>query len=74
MAEGGNVNRGLDIFPVGVRFFPKDAELIHFLKLKIKGLDSEVSFIPEIDICKWEPWKLPGKLTEADHLFPEFFF
>ncbi|RVW85185.1 Protein NTM1-like 9 [Vitis vinifera] len=30
--------------------------LIAILKPKILGMDSQVEIIPEVDICKWEPW------------------
>ena len=50
--------------PVGFRFHPTDEELVdHYLKLKILGMDSHVDIIPEVDVCKWEPWDLPGKLN-----------
>lgn len=60
----------VDSLPLGFRFRPTDEELIsHYLRLKINGRDSEVEVIPEIDICKWEPWDLPGKTNEKSFLF-----
>lgn len=52
-------------FPVGFRFHPTDEELVnHYLTLKILGMDSLLDYtIPVVDICKWEPWDLPGKLN-----------
>lgn len=52
----------MESLPLGFRFRPTDEELInHYLRLKINGRDSEVEVIPEIDVCKLEPWDLPGK-------------
>ncbi|XP_071931515.1 NAC domain-containing protein 60-like [Coffea arabica] len=49
------------MFP-GFRFSPTDEELICFyLKKKVEGLDNSVDVIPEVDICRFEPWDLPGK-------------
>lgn len=49
------------MFP-GFRFSPTDEELISFyLKKKVEGIDNSVDVIPEVDICRFEPWDLPGK-------------
>lgn len=49
---------------VGYRFSPSDAELVgHYLMNKIKGNESKVFPVVEVDLCKNEPWDLP-KITE----------
>lgn len=49
------------MFP-GFRFSPTDEELISFyLKNKMDGYHATVKIIPEVDICKFEPWDLPEK-------------
>uniref|UniRef100_A0A0D9X4M0 NAC domain-containing protein n=1 Tax=Leersia perrieri TaxID=77586 RepID=A0A0D9X4M0_9ORYZ len=61
--------------PLGFRFHPTDEELVrHYLKGKITGqIRGETEVIPEIDVCKCEPWDLPDKsLIRSDD--PEWFF
>lgn len=52
----------VESLPLGFRFRPTDAELVnHYLKGKITGrIKSEIEVIPEIDVCKCEPWDVPG--------------
>lgn len=47
-------------FP-GFRFSPTDVELIsYYLKKKTEGCDKCNEVISEVEICRYEPWDLPG--------------
>lgn len=50
-----------------MKFQPTEQQLVHFLKMKMDGRDSQ--FIPEIDLYKYEPWDLPGNLSINPTLF-----
>lgn len=55
-----SVAEASSIFP-GFRFSPTDEELIeYYLKKKLMGSDKCVEIIPEVDICRHQPWDLPG--------------
>ncbi|KAE8705793.1 NAC domain-containing protein 89 [Hibiscus syriacus] len=60
------------MFP-GFRFSPTDVELIsYYLKKKLHGCDKCVEVIPQIEICRCEPWDLPAKsIIKSDN---EWFF
>ena len=58
----GSLATPFESLPLGFRFRPTDIELIdHYLRLKINGKQGEVACIREVDICRVEPWDLPGK-------------
>ncbi|KAL2625290.1 hypothetical protein AAZX31_07G046500 [Glycine max] len=63
-----------DHMPVGFRFRPTDEELVnYYLKHKLLADDFPVHIIPEIDLCKVEPWDVPERsVIKSDD--PEWFF
>ncbi|CAJ1950593.1 unnamed protein product [Sphenostylis stenocarpa] len=69
-----NIISTLDHVPVGFRFRPTDEELVsYYLKHKLLGDDFPVHVIPEIDLCRVEPWDVPAKsVIKSDD--PEWFF
>ncbi|KAL2336304.1 hypothetical protein Fmac_010750 [Flemingia macrophylla] len=62
---------------VGLGFRPTDEELVnYYLKHKLLNDDPRVHVIPEIDLCRVEPWQVPVMLKESQIRFndPEWFF
>ncbi|KAK3420259.1 hypothetical protein EUGRSUZ_G01067 [Eucalyptus grandis] len=58
--------------PVGYGFRPTDEELVdYYLKLKVQGFTGVDCIIPEVDICKWEPWELPRIFEEQSIIPPD---
>lgn len=55
------VKNGVLRLPPGFRFHPTDEELVvQYLKCKVLSCPLPASIIPEVDICKSDPWDLPG--------------
>nr|AIA57530.1 NAC domain-containing protein [Boehmeria nivea] len=67
-------NNGVIKLPPGFRFQPTDEELVfQYLRRKIFScpLPSSSDIIPEINLCKYDPWDLPhsGHDLEQDRYF-----
>ncbi|GLT90542.1 hypothetical protein SLE2022_084680 [Rubroshorea leprosula] len=52
------------MFEIGVRFVPRDAELIYLLRNKISNPDGRHPLIVEADVYKQPPWCLPWDPAE----------
>ncbi|XP_028787053.1 protein NTM1-like 9 [Neltuma alba] len=65
----------LILMPKGFRFRPRDEELVgHYLYHKLMADDPSIhNIIPEIEICKYEPWDLPA-LSLIKSADSEWFF
>ncbi|MED6113623.1 hypothetical protein PIB30_072626 [Stylosanthes scabra] len=74
MAGSGTVPI-LDFIPVGFRFKPTDEELVsYYLNHKLLNDNFPIHhIIPDIDLCKVEPWDIPAlSIIKSDD--PEWFF
>ncbi|XP_022777049.1 NAC domain-containing protein 83-like isoform X2 [Durio zibethinus] len=59
------VKNGLLRLPPGFRFHPTDEELVvQYLRRKVLAWPLPASIIPEFDVCKADPWELPGDLEQ----------
>ncbi|XP_010250592.1 PREDICTED: NAC domain-containing protein 83-like [Nelumbo nucifera] len=64
------VRNGVIRLPPGFRFHPTDEELVlQYLKRKVFSCPLPASIIPEVDICKYDPWDLPGDLENERYFF-----
>jgi len=55
------MNLGAVRLPPGFRFHPTDEELVvQYLRRKVYALPLPASIIPDLDVCKSDPWDLPG--------------
>ncbi|KAL3511483.1 hypothetical protein ACH5RR_030884 [Cinchona calisaya] len=64
------VKNGVLRLPPGFRFHPTDEELVvQYLKRKVLSCPLPASIIPEVDVCKSDPWDLPGDLEQERYFF-----
>ncbi|KAG5041397.1 hypothetical protein JHK82_013504 [Glycine max] len=64
------VKNGVSKLPPGFRFQPTDEELVfQYLKCKVFSYPLPASIIPEINVCKYDPWDLPGNCDPQERHF-----
>nr|UPI48798.1 NAC transcription factor 65 [Fagopyrum tataricum] len=64
------VKDGVLRLPPGFRFHPTDEELVlQYLKRKVLSCPLPASIIPEVDVCKADPWDLPGEQAQERYFF-----
>ncbi|KAK8703073.1 hypothetical protein V6N13_021403 [Hibiscus sabdariffa] len=61
---------GLRKLPPGFRFQPTDEELVfQYLKCKVFSYPLPASIIPDLNVCNFDPWDLPGGMEEERYFF-----
>ncbi|GMI67338.1 VND-interacting 2, NAC domain containing protein 83 [Hibiscus trionum] len=61
---------GLRKLPPGFRFQPTDEELVfQYLKCKVFSYPLPASIIPDINVCNFDPWDLPGEMEDGMYFF-----
>ncbi|KAI4343429.1 hypothetical protein L6164_010777 [Bauhinia variegata] len=56
--------------PPGFRFHPTDEELVvQYLRCKVFCRPLPASIIPDVDVCKSDPWDLPGDSEQERYFF-----
>ncbi|OIW00246.1 hypothetical protein TanjilG_27497 [Lupinus angustifolius] len=64
------VKNGIRRLPLGFRFQPTDEELVfQYLKCKVFSYPLPASIIPEINVCKYDPWDFPGNWEQEEMYF-----
>nr|GLL40508.1 NAC domain-containing protein 83 isoform X5 [Ipomoea trifida] len=64
------VKNGVLRLPPGFRFHPTDEELVvQYLKRKVFSCPLPASIIPDFDVCKSDPWDLPGDWEQERYFF-----
>ncbi|XP_027121825.2 NAC domain-containing protein 83-like [Coffea arabica] len=64
------VKDGVIRLPPGFRFQPTDEEIVfQYLLRKTFSCPLPASIIPEINVCKHDPWDLPGDLEQDRYFF-----
>ncbi|KAE8665926.1 putative PLC-like phosphodiesterases superfamily protein [Hibiscus syriacus] len=61
---------GLKKLPLGFRFQPTDEELVfQYLKCKVFSYPLPTSIIPDLNVCNFDPWDLPGEMEDEKYFF-----
>ncbi|OMO93810.1 No apical meristem (NAM) protein [Corchorus olitorius] len=61
---------GITKLPPGFRFQPTDEEIVfQYLKCKVFSFPLPASIIPDINLCNYDPWDLPGDQKEQERYF-----
>ncbi|XP_023513922.1 NAC domain-containing protein 83-like [Cucurbita pepo subsp. pepo] len=64
------VKNGVLRLPPGFRFHPTDEELVlQYLNRKVLSCPLPASIIPDVDVCKADPWDLPGNMEQERYFF-----
>ncbi|KAK4413591.1 NAC domain-containing protein 83 [Sesamum alatum] len=68
------MRNGVLRLPPGFRFHPTDEELVvQYLKRKVLSCPLPASIIPEVDVCKSDPWDLPEKPAQENWVLCRIF-
>ncbi|KAG6426702.1 hypothetical protein SASPL_110929 [Salvia splendens] len=64
------IKNGVLRLPPGFRFHPTDEELVvQYLKPKVHSYPVPASIIAHVDVCKADPWDLPGNSEQERYFF-----